>query len=79
MATSTSAKDFVELKRALRIKLIRCSSHKAVKQYQEKSKVFGNNDNKQFSLTSKHAYSWVPNKRPPPAYQFSVSVYIQSN
>ena len=39
MTTFTSAKEFVEVKRALRTKLIRFSSHKAVKQYREKSKV----------------------------------------
>ena len=39
MATFTSAKDFVEVKTRLPIKLIRCSNYKTAKQYLEKLQV----------------------------------------
>ena len=74
MTAFTSAKDFAELNEyntaPLRLKLVRCSSHKRVKKYRKNRRYLINNDQKHILLTSKHVYSKVPN-RSLPVYQFS--------
>ena len=66
----TAFQNCVELKRLLCINLIRCLSHKTVKQYWKNRKYLINNDKKHISLTSKHAYSYVTNKRLPSFFNF---------